>query len=280
MSTFGKRRAFGQHFLRDTSICDRIAHTARELAQEYGCQALLEIGPGKGAITLPLIDAFDDLPTIREVKLVEKDRVLAANWNARGKEMKLSKKFSVEEADFLELAEEGWLSTAPLAVVSNLPYSSGTAILTRLALYPKSIPFMVLMFQAEVAQRLRAEPATKAWGSLSIWIQNRWDVSHLLRVPPSAFSPPPKVMSEVVVLKRRESLRIPYSNEEHFEKFLKTCFAHRRKMLKATFRGVSENYAKALALSGIDPTRRAETLDWKEWEKLYSAFRETGQPRI
>jgi 16S rRNA (adenine1518-N6/adenine1519-N6)-dimethyltransferase len=181
----------------------------------------------------------------------------------------------VHDADFLELAQEQWLAHAPLTVVSNLPYSSGTAIFTRLAHDPEKVRGMVLMFQAEVAQRLRASLSTKDWGTLSIWTQNRWDVKKLITVPPGAFFPPPQVQSEVVVLVPRTELRIPGTsgeNEKSWEGLLKACFTHRRKMLRAGLPKTGP-LRNALELSGVDDTKRAEALDWNEWEKLFRALR-------
>lgn len=258
MPAYGKRRALGQHFLKDGRIVEHIVQAAHQLAQENHCRALLEIGPGKGAITESLLQLFGSESFV----LSERDRDLAAYWKGRG--------LRVEEGDFLDLPKERWLIGTPLAVVSNLPYSAGTAILTRLACYPDAIPFMVLMFQAEVAERLRAHPDTKAWGSLSIWIQNHWEVKKLCHVPPGAFSPPPEVQSEVVTLKARSQPIIATPDEKMWEFLLKTAFSQRRKMLRSCFRGV-ESLRNALVLSGVDGTKRAEALSWEEWANLYSA---------
>ncbi len=232
MPAFGKRRALGQHFLRDEILCDLIVDKFLEEAQSAGCTSLLEIGPGKGALTFPLLQRLKKNPI--PLVLCEKDRVLAQAWLERLAPVTSCK---VQEADFLTLPEDLWLTKSPLGVLSNLPYSSGTAILNRLASCTQEIPVMVLMFQAEVAERLRAERSTKAWGSLSVWIQNCWDVSKLHRVPPGAFSPPPEVFSEVVLLRRRETTRINVSADPRgpalWQALLKAAFAHRRKMLRS-----------------------------------------------
>lgn len=271
MPAFGKRRALGQHFLRDANIASRIADTAVELAVRTGCKTLLEVGPGKGAITEPILDRLQG----RDIELIlaERDRQLAADWKTRVHKLE---RVQVEEGDFLDLPEERWLHRSPVGVASNLPYSAGTAICTRLASHPEKIPFMVLMFQAEVAQRLRAEPDSKSWGSLSVWIQNRWDVEKLCAVPPGAFAPPPDVQSEVVVLRRREVPRILVPDERLWERLLKGCFAHRRKMLRAGLRG-DPLLRNALEASGVDGTKRAESLDWKEWEALFRAALEASR---
>ncbi|MGK5083561.1 16S rRNA (adenine(1518)-N(6)/adenine(1519)-N(6))-dimethyltransferase RsmA [Bdellovibrionota bacterium FG-1] len=283
MPVFGKRRALGQHFLRDQGIIDLIARTAMEEAARTGCRALLEVGPGKGAITHPLLALLETQSWtkahIERFVIVEADRQLAANWKQNASAHALEKvgpfEILVEEGDFVQLPEEKWLISTPLAVASNLPYSAGTAIVTRLARHTADIPVMVLMFQAEVAQRLRAEPNTKAWGSLSIWIQNHWDVRKLCAVPPNAFSPPPDVDSEVVILKRRELPRIAIPadrvSQERWEKLLKAAFAHRRKMLRSGLRAHPAEL-QALEKSGIDLTKRAEALTWDEWNLWVSGY--------
>jgi 16S rRNA (adenine1518-N6/adenine1519-N6)-dimethyltransferase len=277
MPTLGRRRAFGQHFLKDRSIATRIAQTAIEAAEKSGCATVFEIGPGKGAITEPILEFAHRSEVVKKIILCEKDRALAAEWTERSRDDQLLR---VQDSDFLELDEREWLGQAPLIIASNLPYSAGTAIFIRLAKHPEQIKSMVLMFQSEVAARLRAEIGTKAWGSLSIWTQNRWDVTKLVTVPPGAFQPPPEVMSEVVTLVPREKPRviIPVTEpmkvrkaEELWDSLLKTSFLHRRKMLRSGL-PKSGPFRNALELSGVDGTKRAEALDWQEWEKLFHAF--------
>lgn len=270
MPAFGKRRALGQHFLKDRAIATKIAVTAIDGLIENRCAALLEIGPGKGAITDLLLDQLHQKAPQVPAILCERDRALADEWKTKAS---LHPGVRVESGDFLELPESAWLSKTPLAVASNLPYSAGTAIVIRLAAFPDRIPIMVLMFQAEVAQRLRAEIGTKAWGSLSIWIQNQWKVEKLCAVPPGAFSPPPDVNSEVVVLTPRSTPYVILGNTEKqkrlWESLLKACFAHRRKMLRSS---LPEPYKNALDRAGLDGTKRAEALDWDEWNRFYRAL--------
>ncbi|MFL5813266.1 MAG: 16S rRNA (adenine(1518)-N(6)/adenine(1519)-N(6))-dimethyltransferase RsmA [Bdellovibrionia bacterium] len=270
MPAFGKRRALGQHFLRDKSIATLIAQTAVQGAHERGSVALLEIGPGKGAITDLLLDELKAKSPHLPMLLSERDRELAAQWRVRAH---MEKDLEVAEGDFLELPESTWLARTPLAVASNLPYSAGTAIVVRLAEHPDKITIMVLMFQAEVAQRLRAEPGTKSWGSLSIWIQNQWEVRKLCAVPPGAFAPPPDVDSEVVVLTPRANPYVAVGKGERerklWDSLLKTSFAHRRKMLRSS---LPEPFRNALERSGLDGTKRAEALNWDEWSRFYQAL--------
>lgn len=276
-----RRRAFGQHFLRDQKVIDRIVATTFEYVEKHSARSLLEIGPGKGAITHPLLGAAKSATTLERILIVEKDRNLAAEWVDQTRD---SSRVEILEADFLKVDHSVYLGRGPLIVVSNLPYSSGTAILQDLALYPREIPAMVLMFQAEVAARLRAVPREKAWGSLGLWIQNRWDVKKLLAVPPTAFVPPPEVNSEVVVLEARTELRVPCPPcpepeftekwlsawEANWEKLIRIPFLHRRKMLRS---GLPKDsvWKEALEAAGIDGTRRAEDLEWSDWEKWLGA---------
>jgi 16S rRNA (adenine1518-N6/adenine1519-N6)-dimethyltransferase len=275
-----RRRAYGQHFLRDQKVIDQIVATTFEAVERHGARGLLEIGPGQGAITTPLLEAFLN-SKVERFLIVEKDRGLANEWidRVRGKE-----KVELVEADFLKVNSEAYLSPHPLIVVSNLPYSAGTAILQELAAFPLEIPAMVLMFQAEVAARLRAVPGEKAWGSLSLWMQNRWDVKKLLSVPPRAFAPPPEVNSEVVLIEARKVLRVPCPpcpepefNEKwlstwssNWEKLIRIPFLHRRKMLRS---GLPKDsvWKEALSAAEIDETKRAEELSWDDWERWLTA---------
>lgn len=271
----GKRRALGQHFLKDPNVIQCILDKTLALSTQHLCHSLLEIGPGKGALTNPLLSLANHF-SHKKLLLAERDYDFIDGWKQRFSNPPdtSTSAFEVEvlAGDFLEISESQWLQDPPLAVVSNLPYSSATAIITKLANFPEAIPWMVLMFQAEVAQRLRATPHTKSWGSLSIWIQNQWEVSKLISVPPKAFSPPPKVNSEVLVFLKRSSPLIPKAalaeNKKLFETLLKTCFLHRRKMLRS---GLSSSplLQKALERSQIDGTKRAEALEWNEWEHFF-----------
>jgi 16S rRNA (adenine1518-N6/adenine1519-N6)-dimethyltransferase len=261
MATFDKQRAFGQNFLKDEGVIRSIRDAAIESVKRHSGHALLEIGPGKGALTRPLLE---HLPLEVPFHLAERDRELIEYWQGESRVKTLLR------GDFLDQSDETLDALGPLVVVSNLPYSAGTAIVVKLAERSRQIPEMILMFQAEVARRLRADASTPDRGSLSLYIQNEWDVERLLLVPPEAFRPAPKVMSEVVHLTRRSVPRIPVANPEDraaFNALLKSAFAHRRKMLRANLSGTT--WQQALAKSGVDPTKRAEALEWDEWVALW-----------
>lgn len=280
MSTQGKRRALGQHFLKDQCIANQIAEAAISLCVQYDCQSLLEIGPGKGALTIPLLERLSQIPKDQKMILVEKDSYFAQSWLDFQK-AKNDPSLSPEDillGDFLELPSDLWLNRSPLIVISNLPYAAATAILKRLAEKSQDIPAMILMFQAEVAQKLRALEGTKKRGSLSVWIQNLWDVTFLLTASSKAFSPPPEVDSEVVILNRRKFPRVEGTAEkpgrELWDKLLKISFSQKRKMLRSLL-----PWPKVLELSQVDGTKRAEALNWLEWNQLFQVIRKTdGYP--
>jgi 16S rRNA (adenine1518-N6/adenine1519-N6)-dimethyltransferase len=275
-----KRHALGQHFLRDTALAEKIAKKGAELISETHCQGVLEVGPGDGALTEPLVQAMrDTLQPGQEPRLLlaEADRKIAAHWAAR-KEQGFAREFQLRvcEGDFLNLPESIYLKRTPLGVVSNLPYSAGTPIALKLLGHTQEVPFLLLMFQAEVARRFRAEPDSEDWGSLSIWTQNRWNVEKFAFVPPGAFSPPPKVDSEVVLFRPRSEHRIPLltpADHRLFDQLLKVAFAYRRKMLRSGLPNQGP-WKESLERAGIDGTLRSEALGWAEWGKWWTALKE------
>jgi 16S rRNA (adenine1518-N6/adenine1519-N6)-dimethyltransferase len=285
MSTYGKRRALGQHFLKDLGVIQKIVGKTLEEAVLNQCTVLLEIGPGKGALTLPLLESLKtqglhQKNSVQRLLIVEKDEGFAEFWVAHGRSnwsAGADLTLTVQKGDFMDLPENLLFGHGKMGVVSNLPYSAGTAILNRLARQGATIPFMILMFQAEVAQRLRAEEATKGRGSLSVWIQNLWNVNHFLDVHPKAFLPPPEVNSEVLCFQRRSSPRVDGTTdpegERLWETLLKTCFAQKRKMLRSILNS-QRVWQNTLELSGVDGTKRAEALQWQEWNQLFQAAKQ------
>lgn len=266
MRTFDKQKAFGQHFLKDSGIIQTIVEATIGSLSRHPGHSLLEIGPGKGAITRPLLSR---LPLEVPFHLAERDRELIEYWSGE------SRVGTFLKGDFLDQSDEVIRSLGKLVVVSNLPYSAGTAIVVKLASQPDSISEMVLMFQAEVAKRLYSGASTPDRGSLSLFIQNEWEVERLCVVPPGAFQPPPKVMSEVVTLKKRAAPLILLETDlekKAWNDLLKLAFRHRRKMIKGNFAGTV--WQAALEFSGVDPTKRAESLEWDEWVRLWNSGKE------
>lgn len=204
---------FDQHFLASPEHAELIVRAAGLSAG----QAVLEIGPGRGAITGPLLDAGARLTA------VEIDERLAAGLEER---FKGRDGFRVVRGDFLELAPDA-LGDYP-KVVANLPYSVATPILQKLLALP-GWRTAVLMFQKEVAERILAEPGKDGYGLLSLSVHAKAWREWVCGVPKSAFRPPPKVDSGVVRLDRRKDPLVPAGEEEAFFRAARACFAHRRK---------------------------------------------------
>ena len=257
-----KRRALGQHFLRDHAIAgaivDLVAPTTRDL--------VVEIGPGDGALTGILAGRAG------RVIALEVDRALGAALRARLPAVE------VLDADartwaYAELAAP---AGGRVLVVGNLPYSVGKPILAALVGARAAIDEMALMLQREVAERVAAPPGGKSYGSLSVFSQLHCDVRVALRVPPGAFRPPPKVDSAVLHLRMLHEPRVPLADPRRFEGVVRAAFAQRRKMLANALGaglGLPLDVVRRAAMSaGVDPTRRAETLTLSEFAELTAAL--------
>lgn len=253
-----RRRALGQHFLRDTGIAraivDLVAPTARDL--------VVEIGPGPGALTGELVQRAG------RVLALEIDPALVAALHAR-----------FPDVEVLQADARRWdygALRAPaggrVLVVGNLPYSVSKPILQALVAARTAIQEMALMLQREVAERVAAAPGGRTYGSLSILTQLSCDVRVALRVPPGAFRPPPKVESAVLHLRTRAEPRVPPADERRFASVVRAAFAQRRKTLANALAGglglPPERVRAAAAAAGIDPVRRAETLTIPEFATL------------
>ncbi len=240
--TVTKRRALGQHFLRDQTtaraIVDLVAPTERDL--------VVEIGPGDGALTSLLAGRAG------RVTALEIDRPLAAALRARMPAVE------VLDADARTWDYAGL--TAPeggrVLILGNLPYSVGKPILMALIEARAAIHEMALMLQLEVAERVAAPPGGKTYGSLSIFTQLHCDVRLAFRVPPGALREP----------------RVPLADPRRFESVVRAAFAQRRKMLaNALGAGLGlplDVVRRSAAAAGVDPTRRAETLTLSEFAAL------------
>lgn len=267
MANRSRRKAFGQNFLVDQKIILKIVEETFLRVDQSQSITLLEVGPGRGAITEHLLNHYQKSSTLKHFHIVEMDRKFADHWTLQTKEIN---GVNVISQDMLKVDLPPLFEHSPVTVVSNLPYSSGTAILNQLSDFPQKIAAMVLMFQKEVADRVKALPDTSDWGSLSLWVQNRWDVTKVIAVPPRAFQPPPKVQSEVVLLTPRKSPRIENSleNLELFNQFLRISFQHRRKMIRSSLPKDSVFY-KTIADAEIPETERVERLTWDQWNRWF-----------
>lgn len=248
-------KALGQNFLLDAQLLDRIARVPGDLRDAD----VFEVGPGPGGLTRALIDAG------ARVVAVERDRRCMAALAELG----------AAHPDKLRLVEDDALdidlpSVLPLNghIVANLPYNIGTALFVRWMAgedWPPRWASLTLMFQAEVAERIVAAPDTEHYGRLSILAQWRSTPRIAMRVHRSAFTPPPRVMSAVVhVVPISEPTGVKAST---LERLTAAAFGQRRKMLRASLKGVPQAL-DALASVGIDSARRAETLSVEEFVAL------------
>jgi 16S rRNA (adenine1518-N6/adenine1519-N6)-dimethyltransferase len=248
-------KALGQNFLLDEQLLGRIAAIPGDLADK----AVLEIGPGPGGLTRALLRAG------ARVTAIEMDRrCLPALAEL---EAAFPGRLRVIEADALALDHDA-LMGEPYAVIANLPYNVGTALLVRWLsgeAWPPKWTSLTLMFQLEVAQRIVAEPGSGAYGRLAVLAQFRSQARMAMKVHRSAFTPPPKVMSAVVHVTPNEMpARV---SAKTLERLTEAAFGQRRKMLRQSLKAVPRALASLVAL-GIEPTRRAETLSVAEFVDL------------
>ncbi len=263
--TMRTRKRFGQHFLEAVwadKVIDAIAPAPDDL--------FLEIGPGSGILTLRLA------PRVSRLIAVEIDRDLAA-----GLAPKLPANVTLVEGDVLDTDIDAALDAArargPLRVAGNLPYNISSPILFRLLdlASHRAVIDATLMLQREVADRIVARPGTPEYGVLSVLTQWRADVTRLLAIPPGAFRPPPEVRSALIRLAfRPPAFRL--TDPQLFERMVRRMFTQRRKtLLNALTAFAADTGARAgdvLAAAGIDPRRRAETLEVVEIARLADLF--------
>jgi len=263
----GKTRALGQHFLRDDRVAQRIvglvAPTPRDL--------VVEVGPGRGALTGHLAGSAGRLLAL------EIDAGLASALRAR---FPPSQRLEIIELDarrfaFSRVREQLPHPEGRVLVVGNLPYSVGKPILMALVEAGRAIDEMALMFQKEVAERVAAEPGGKAYGALSVLTQIACEVALAFTVPPGAFSPPPRVDSAVIHLRVRAAPPVPVTDPRRFGVIVRAAFGQRRKNLaNALAAGLAlpvDDTRVLVAAAGLDPACRAETLSLAEFARLAQA---------
>ena len=249
------KKSLGQNFLLDLNLTAKIARAAGDLS---GID-VLEVGPGPGGLTRGLL-----AEGARRVLAVEKDaRCLPAlDEIARHYEGRLE----VINGDALQVDPLEKL-TPPIAICANLPYNVGTELLVRWLTPTDWPPFwstLTLMFQREVAERIVAQPGSKAYGRLALLAQWRCEARIVISLPPSAFTPPPKVSSAVVHLKALPEPRYP-ADAKTLERVVAMAFNQRRKMLRAALKGLAPDIEEKLLAAGIEPTERAEQVSLEQF---------------
>ena len=241
------KKSLGQHFLTDKTVCEKI----QGVLLQNPIERLVEVGPGAGALTEYILN----IPT-QSFKAIELDTekvnyLLYTFPELQGK---------LINEDFLETQipfEESF------TLVGNFPYNISTQIVFKVLDWKAQVPMMVGMFQKEVGERIAAKPHSKSYGILSVLAQAFYDVTYLFDVPPSAFNPPPKVDSGVLMFKRKENFPA-MASEKSFYHIVKMAFGQRRKML----RNPLKPYFTTAQLEDPLFTKRAENLTYEDYAAL------------
>ena len=250
------RKRFGQNFLEDRAVIDAIVRVIDPQRDDL----FVEIGPGLGVLTAPLLDKLAHL------HVVEIDRDLAARLRGRFAADRLSiHNLDVLDFDFISLG-------GPFRVAGNLPYNISTELLFRLEAAGTRLRDGHFMLQREVVDRMVAEPSTAAYGRLSVMLQNRFHMERLIDVPPEAFNPPPKVQSAVVRLRPLATPVVPAEERELFARLVTAAFTQRRKTLRNALAGFVD--VTGMTSLGIDPQLRPENLSIADYAALTRYLRQ------
>ncbi|MCF7221929.1 16S rRNA (adenine(1518)-N(6)/adenine(1519)-N(6))-dimethyltransferase RsmA [Marilutibacter chinensis] len=252
------KKSLGQHFLHERGIIDRIVQAVNPQPGDR----LVEIGPGQGAITFPLLDVHGRLTVIE----FDRDLIFPLTEAARAHGTLRVIHRNVLEVDFTALAgEEG-----PLRLVGNLPYNLSSPILFHALEHAAVIRDMTFMLQKEVVDRMAAGPGSKTYGRLSVMLQAHCEVTPLFNVPPGAFRPPPKVDSAVVRLVPRPPATIGIDDPARFAAVVRDAFGQRRKTLRNALSQLCT--AAEIEAAGIRPDLRAEQLGVADFVRLANAL--------
>jgi len=254
------RKRFGQNFLQDNGIIYSIIALINPSADMH----VIEIGPGLGALTLPLLSNLDNLD------LLEIDRDLVAFWNEKNLKGLNVIEGDALKFDFLTWAENRSAKTGLCKVVGNLPYNISSPLLFHLVTAASHIDEQVFMLQAEVVERMVAKAGSSDFSRLSVMLQARYDMELVLEVPPEAFDPQPKVNSAVVRMIPRRDFNLSQAQWSALEKVVAAAFSQRRKMLRTNLSG----FADRLGLTEIELKARAQDISvdrYIEWAKVLAS---------
>lgn len=253
MTEHRARKRFGQNFLHDQNVIDRIVRAIRPQASE----SLLEIGPGQGALTTSLLESGCELHAL------ELDRDLVAILTQK---FGAHPRFHLQQGDALKLDLGAIPSKTKLRVVGNLPYNISTPLIFHLLQYSDRIIDMHFMLQKEVVERLAAAPNNKEYGRLGIMTQYFCRIEPLIDVPPGAFSPQPKVQSAVVRLTPYATLPHPAKSVENLQHVVRAAFNQRRKTLRNALQNLLSS--DDIIACNVDPGTRPETLGLSDYVAL------------
>jgi 16S rRNA (adenine1518-N6/adenine1519-N6)-dimethyltransferase len=252
------KKHLGQHFLHERGIISKIV----QAVDPQPGDRLVEIGPGQGAITFPLLDRHGELTVIE----FDRDLIFPLTEAARAHGTLEVIHRDVLTVDFTALARGG----GPLRLVGNLPYNLSSPILFHALDHAEAIRDMHFMLQKEVVDRMAAGPGSKVYGRLSVMLQAYCDVIPLFDVPPGAFRPPPKVDSAVVRMLPRAPDSIGIADPLRFAAVVRDAFGQRRKTLRNALSQICD--AAAIEAAGIRPDARAEQIEVADFVRLANSL--------
>ncbi|MCK5877365.1 MAG: 16S rRNA (adenine(1518)-N(6)/adenine(1519)-N(6))-dimethyltransferase RsmA [Candidatus Marithrix sp.] len=256
MTSHSPRKRFGQNFLQDDQIIQRIINTISISPNQH----IVEIGPGKGALTKYLLK-FDC-----QLDIIELDNDLVKMLTEKFNHLK---QLDIHNQDIL-CFDIRQLQPTPLRIIGNLPYNISTQLLFYLIDYVDIVQDMTFMLQKEVVERLIAAPATSDYGRLSVTLQYHYQIYKLFDVEPEAFWPAPKVQSSIVQLIPHSTPPVKIFNQQHFKKIVTASFSKRRKTLRNNLKNILD--IETIQKVGINPQARGETLTLTEFAKLANQF--------
>ena len=254
------RKRFGQNFLQDNGIIYSIVALINPSSDMH----VIEIGPGLGALTLPLLSNLDQLD------LLEIDRDLVAFWNEKNLKGLTVIEGDALQFDFLTWAQNRTAKQGLCKVVGNLPYNISSPLLFHLVAAASHIDEQVFMLQAEVVERMVAKAGSSDFSRLSVMLQARYDMELVLEVPPEAFDPQPKVNSAVIRMIPRRDFVLTDAQWNSLERVVAAAFSQRRKMLRTNLSA----YADRLSLPEAELKARAQDISvdrYIEWAKVLAS---------
>ena len=272
MQHYAKKR-FGQNFLIDLSVINNIVDSIQPQSDD----CMIEIGPGLGAMTKPL------LKRLKQLNVIELDRDIIPKLinNCVFADATNKDKLHINEIDVLKfdfsafhtqlVADKKIELSKKLRIIGNLPYNISTPVLFHLLKHRHLIQDMHFMLQKEVVDRIVALPATKSYGRLSVMIQTFCQTQALFEVPPYAFEPVPKVNSAILRLQPITLYETIISDFSAYEKLVRQAFSQRRKTLRNTLKGLCST--EQIELAGISPTQRAEELAVNDFINLFKTLK-------
>lgn len=259
------RKRFGQNFLHDQAVIERIVRTINPKPGEH----LVEIGPGLGALTLPLLKAAGSMTAIE----LDRDLIPKIEASAEGVGELTVRSADVMTVDFQALSEE---LGGPLRVIGNLPYNISTPLLFHLFQFKAVISDMHFMLQKEVVERMASDAGGDHYGRLSVTTQYHCRVAQRFIVPPGSFKPAPKVDSAIVSLYPHAEAPFDCGSEKSLATVISAAFAQRRKTLRNSLRELLDE--EAIKACGLDPTIRPERITLESFAALSRHLHQQSAP--